>query len=66
MFDFIDSMIDVGKFVATVLAGLIISILIIALVNAMNNKWDKEECYEIYATDNVILKKCEKYFEVEQ
>lgn len=24
---------------------------------------DRNECYEIYATDNVILKKCEKYFE---
>lgn len=24
---------------------------------------DKRECYEIYATDNVILKKCEKFFE---
>ena len=22
----------------------------------------KDRCYEIYATDNVILKECEKYF----
>lgn len=27
------------------------------------NEMKKRECYEIYATDNVILKKCEKYFE---
>ena len=23
----------------------------------------KDRCYEIYATDNVILKECEKYFD---
>lgn len=24
---------------------------------------EKNNCFEIYATDNVVLKKCEKYFE---
>lgn len=29
------------------------------------NRRNKKECYEIYATDNVILKKCQKYFKEE-
>ena len=37
--------------------------LFIAFVIKTDYEMDKRECYEIYATDNVILKKCEKYFE---
>ena len=28
----------------------------------LNDKNQKLECYEIYVEDNVILKRCEKYF----
>ena len=50
-----------------VLGILIISIIAIAgcvLLGIKDAKeMNKRECYEIYANDNVILKKCEKYFE---
>ena len=50
-----------------VLGILIISIMAIAGCVLLGikgaNEMNKRECYEIYATDNVILKKCEKYFE---
>lgn len=37
--------------------------LFIAFAIKTDYEMDKRECYEIYATDNVILKKCEKFFE---
>ena len=37
--------------------------LFIAFAIKTDYEMKKRECYEIYATDNVILKKCEKYFE---
>ena len=50
-----------------VLGILIISIIAIAGCVLLGikgaNENNKRECYEIYANDNVILKKCEKYFE---
>ena len=36
---------------------------LIAFAIKADYEMNKRECYEIYATDNVILKKCEKYFE---
>ncbi len=49
------------------LIGLTILLIIIVLFALLGIKdakdKDKRNCYEIYATDNVILKKCEKYFE---
>lgn len=56
---------DVGKFVFFVLAVSIIVILIVAFAIKTEDIMNKRECYEIYATDNVILKKCKKYFEKE-
>lgn len=38
-------------------------IWIIWFVPLCIEKQEKNKCYEIYATDNVILKRCEKYFE---
>lgn len=49
-------------------AILVISlgVLLTSLAIKPSNEEKKSECYEIYATDNVILKKCEKYFKKEK
>lgn len=52
------------------LIGALISFLVFGLIifgfvlwaRADENYREKKDCYEIYATDNVILKKCERYF----
>lgn len=64
MSDFFEILIEIGKFFGSVLVGFIVIILFIVGVSKAGNLMDKRECYEIYATDNVILKKCKKYFEV--
>ena len=53
----------IGK---TFLISLVVIIslgFLIILCVAGEDAQNKKECYEIYVTDNVILKKCEKYFE---
>lgn len=44
-----------------IFCGVIVSIIAFAIKS--DYEIQKRECYEIYATDNVILKKCEKFFE---
>lgn len=53
--------------IVTIILGFIIGIVIFVILGFLskdiNESMSKRECYEIYATDNVILKKCKKYFE---
>ena len=52
----------IGK---ALLVSLIVTVslfFLIILCVAGEDAQNKKECYEIYVTDNVILKKCEKYF----
>lgn len=44
-----------------IFCGVVASIIAFAIKS--DYEIQKRECYEIYATDNVILKKCEKFFE---
>lgn len=44
-----------------IFCGVVVSIIAFAIKS--DYEIQKRECYEIYATDNVILKKCEKFFE---
>ena len=44
-----------------IFCGVVASIIAFAIKS--DYEMNKRECYEIYATDNVILKKCEKFFE---
>lgn len=64
MINFLNFLIDVGKFLGMVLAVFVVVALFIVFASKTDEIMDKRECYEIYATDNVILKKCQKYFEV--
>ena len=64
-YDFLNFLIDLGKLLFSILIVFIVVILIIAFAIKTEDTMDKRECYEIYATDNVILKKCERYFEKE-
>ena len=53
-----------------IVGGIVGTIIIVAFLIFMfaygipfkEEKDKKDRCYEIYATDNVILKECEKYF----
>ena len=65
MYDFLNFLIDVGKFLFFVMAVLIVVALFVLFASKTEETMNKRECYEIYAIDNVILKKCEKYFEVD-
>ena len=58
---------DILKFI---LLSIILSAVVIAFVYGWvrldeydTDRRNKKECYEIYATDNVVLKRCNKYFE---
>lgn len=54
------------EFLQSILAMLIfcgVIASIIAFAIRADYEMSKRECYEIYATDNVVLKKCEKFFE---
>lgn len=66
MIDFINFLIDIGKFFGIVLAIFAVVCLFIVVASKTDEMMNKRECYEIYATDNVILKKCQKYFEVKE
>ena len=63
MSDFLNFLVDVLKFLGIVLAIFIIVIAFIAFTVKTDSEMKKRECYEIYATDGVILKKCEKFFD---
>ena len=45
----------------TILLIFVAGFALLAIKDAKDK--DRNECYKIYATDNVILKRCEKYFE---
>ena len=45
----------------TILLIFVVGFALLAIKDAKDK--DRNECYEIYATDNVILKRCEKYLE---
>ena len=53
-----------------ILRGIVGTVIIVAFLIFMfvyviplrEEEHKKDRCYEIYATDNVILKECEKYF----
>lgn len=51
----------IGALTCLLVFGLIIFALTLWAI-ADENYREKKDCYEIYATDNVILKKCEQYF----
>ena len=51
------------QFILSMLLFCGVVFLFIAFTIKTDYEMNKRECYEIYATDNVILKKCEKYFE---
>ena len=63
MYGFLNFLWEILKFLFIVLVGFTVFIGFVLLCSKFDEKRDKQECYEIYATDNVILKKCEKYFE---
>lgn len=50
-----------GVTVTFAIIGFIIFGIIIAHYY-VDNDISKDKCYEIYTTDNVILKECEEYF----
>lgn len=56
-------LIEYGDLLAglTILLIVVVGVALLGIKDAKDK--DRNECYEIYATDNVILKKCEKYFE---
>lgn len=56
-------LIEYGDLLAglTILLIVVVGIALLGIKGAKDK--DRNECYEIYATDNVILKKCEKYFD---
>ena len=66
MYGFLNFLWETLKFLFLVLVGFAIFIAFVLLCAKFDERQSKQECYEIYATDNVILKKCEKYFEEEK
>lgn len=56
-------LIEYGDLLAglTILLIVVVGVALLGIKDAKDK--DRNECYEIYATDNVILKRCEKYFE---
>ena len=61
----IDFLIDLGQLLFSILIVFVVFILILAFAIKTEDIMNERECYEIYATDNVILKKCERYFDKE-
>ena len=54
------------KIIFSVFFVIVILVLMVKTDISIEERRIKEKCYEIYATDNVILKKCQKYFEEEK
>ena len=58
---------DILKFILLTIAVVVCLIAFIygcvRLSEYDEDRRNKKECYEIYVTDNVILKKCQKYFD---
>lgn len=52
-----------NKIIIAVLILSTFTIMIVSIIGESLIKKDKVECYENYITDNIILKKCEIYFE---
>lgn len=48
--------------VATIIIVAFLIFMIFYAIPIKEEEDKKNRCYEIYATDNVILKECEKYF----
>ena len=65
MYKILNFFVELGKFAFIMLCCFGVVILIIVFAIKTEDAMNKRECYEIYATDNVILKKCERYFEKE-
>ncbi len=55
----------IGLTIVAIIIGLLFVLFVVKISEYLQNQQDKKECYEIYATDDVILKKCKKYFEVD-
>lgn len=53
------------KFILLLALSFIAVAIFIIICDKGAKEIDKRNCYEVYATDGVILKKCEKFFEVE-
>ena len=61
---------DILKLTSLIMVAMLIVLLFVLFTykigEYLDNQENKKECYETYATDEVILKKCEKYFEVDE
>lgn len=53
------------RYILLLMIGFIVCAFIVITAHKLDDKREKNYCYEIYATDNVILKKCQKYFDKE-
>lgn len=63
--DFKEFIINFLKLLVLLFGIAVFVIFVKVISDKLDDKRNKEKCYEIYATDNVILKKCEKYFDKE-
>lgn len=66
MYDFLDVLYELLKFIGLVVAVFIAIALFVVICDRGAKEIDKRNCYEVYATDGVILKKCKKFFEEEK
>lgn len=53
----------VGGIVGTVIIVAFLIFMFVYVIPFKVEENKKDRCYEIYVTDNVILKECEKYFD---
>ena len=53
---------DFDEFLIMLITLATMCLGIFGALHYCNNDISQNKCYEIYATDNVILKECEKYF----
>lgn len=58
-----DVIIDFFKFMFIFISFSLVTIFITIIASKLDEKREGNACYEIYATDGVILKKCQKYFD---
>lgn len=56
---------EMFKLLFIFIIGMLVFICFVLVHSGFEKERQKKECYEIYATDNIKLKKCERFFEEE-
>lgn len=66
MYNFLNVLYEGLKFIAMVVCVFVAIALFVVICDRGAREIDKRNCYEVYATDGVVLKKCKKFFEEEK